>query len=41
MPKYLIERDIPGAGQLTAEELKGFPRNPAASCTVSGRKSNG
>ena len=22
MPKYLIERDIPGAGQLTVEELQ-------------------
>ena len=22
MPKYVIEREIPGAGKLTAEELK-------------------
>lgn len=24
MPKYLIERDIPGAGQLSAEQLQGI-----------------
>lgn len=24
MPKYLIERDIPGAGQLNADELHGI-----------------
>ena len=24
MPKYVIERDLPGAGQLTAEELQGI-----------------
>lgn len=24
MPKYVIERDIPGAGKLSAEELKGI-----------------
>jgi hypothetical protein len=24
MPKFLIEREIPGAGQLTAEQLKGI-----------------
>jgi hypothetical protein len=23
MPRYLIERELPGAGQLTADELKG------------------
>ena len=23
MPKYIIEREIPGAGQLSAEQLKG------------------
>jgi hypothetical protein len=31
MPKYLIERDIPGAGKLSAEELKGISQ---ASCGV-------
>ncbi|MBV9484574.1 MAG: DUF4242 domain-containing protein [Frankiaceae bacterium] len=24
MPKYVIERDLPGAGQLTAEDLQGI-----------------
>ncbi len=24
MPKYVIEREIPGAGKLTAEQLKGI-----------------
>ncbi|HET9050659.1 MAG TPA: DUF4242 domain-containing protein [Candidatus Dormibacteraeota bacterium] len=24
MPKYVIERDLPGAGQLTAEQLRGI-----------------
>lgn len=24
MPKYIIERDIPGAGQLTANDLQGI-----------------
>lgn len=31
MPKYVIEREIPGAGKLTAEELKGISE---ASCNV-------
>jgi len=31
MPKYVIERDIPGAGKLTAQELKGISQ---ASCGV-------
>lgn len=31
MPKFLIEREIPGAGQLTAEQLKGISQ---ASCGV-------
>jgi hypothetical protein len=31
MPKYVIEREIPGAGKLTAEELKGISE---ASCDV-------
>lgn len=31
MPKYVIERDIPGAGRLTTDELKGISQ---ASCGV-------
>ncbi len=31
MPKYVIEREIPGAGKLTAEELKGISQK---SCGV-------
>ncbi len=31
MPKYVIEREIPGAGDLTAEELKGIAQT---SCDV-------
>jgi len=31
MPKYLIERDLPGAGNLTAEELQGISQK---SCDV-------
>jgi len=31
MPKYVIEREIPGAGKLTAEELKGISET---SCNV-------
>jgi hypothetical protein len=31
MPKFLIERELPGAGQLTAEELQGIS---AKSCDV-------
>jgi cell division inhibitor SulA len=31
MPKYVIERDIPGAGKLTAEELHGISQK---SCEV-------
>ncbi|SCK25545.1 DUF4242 domain-containing protein [Vogesella sp. LIG4] len=31
MPKYVIEREIPGAGKLTAEELHGIS---AKSCGV-------
>ena len=27
MPKYVIEREIPGAGNLTAEQLKGVAQN--------------
>ena len=31
MPKYVIEREIPGAGQFTAEDLKGIAQK---SCDV-------
>jgi hypothetical protein len=31
MPKYVIERDIPGAGKLTAQQLKGISQT---SCGV-------
>ena len=31
MPKYVIERDIPGAGKLTAEELRNISQK---SCSV-------
>lgn len=34
MPKYLIEREIPGAGKLTAEELQGVSQK---SCGVLNR----
>ena len=33
MPKYVIERDIPGAGNLSAQEIKGISQK---SCTVLG-----
>jgi len=31
MPKYVIEREIPGAGQFTGEDLKGISQK---SCSV-------
>ncbi len=31
MPKYVIERDIPGAGKLSAEQLRGISQK---SCSV-------
>jgi len=31
MPKYIIERDIPGAGKLTASDLQGISQK---SCSV-------
>jgi len=30
MPKYIIEREIPGAGKLSAAELKGIARKSCA-----------
>ena len=34
MPKYVIERDIPGAGRLSPEDLKGISQT---SCGVLGK----
>jgi hypothetical protein len=34
MPKYLIEREIPGAGQLSSEELRGISQK---SCSILNR----
>ena len=34
MPKYIIEREIPGAGKLTEDELKAISRK---SCAVLNR----
>ncbi|MES2102445.1 MAG: DUF4242 domain-containing protein [Pseudomonadota bacterium] len=34
MPKYVIERDIPGAGKLSQEELRGISQK---SCSVLGK----
>ena len=34
MPKYVIERDIPGAGNLTAEQLRSISQK---SCSVLGK----
>lgn len=34
MPKYVIEREIPGAGSLTAEQLQGISQK---SCGVLGK----
>jgi hypothetical protein len=34
MPKYVIEREIPGAGKLSAQELKGIAQK---SCGVLGK----
>lgn len=30
MPQYLIERDIPGAGQLSADDLRGISQKSCA-----------
>lgn len=30
MPKYVIEREIPGAGQFTAEDLRGISQKSCA-----------
>jgi len=36
-----VERDIPGAGKLTAPELQAISRSPAACCGRWGRRSSG
>jgi hypothetical protein len=36
MPKYVIEREMPGAGQLSAEELRGASRNSCGVLTEMG-----
>lgn len=36
MPKYVIERDIPGAGKLTPEELKTIAKNSCDILTTMG-----
>jgi hypothetical protein len=36
MPKYVIEREIPGAGKLSAEELKGVSQTSCGVLTKMG-----
>ncbi len=36
MPKYVIEREIPGAGQLTPEQLKGISQTSCGVLTKMG-----
>jgi hypothetical protein len=36
MPKYVIERDIPGAGKLTASELKGISQTSCGALSKMG-----
>lgn len=36
MPKFVIERDIPGAGNLSAQELQGISRKSCAVLTAMG-----
>lgn len=36
MPKYIIERDVPGAGRMTAEELRTAARESTAVCSELG-----
>ena len=38
MPKYVIERDIPGAGKLTAEQLNGISQKSCGVLTAMGPK---
>jgi len=41
MPKYLIEREIPGAGKLSAQELQAVSQKSCSVLHASGRRSNG
>ena len=41
MPKYVIERDIPGAGNLTAQDLKVISQKSCGVLSTMGRKFNG
>ena len=41
MPKYVIEREIPGAGNLSPQDLQAVRRNPARSCKTSVRRFSG
>ena len=36
MPKYVIEREMPGVGQLSAEELRGASQNSCGVLTEMG-----
>lgn len=36
MPKYVIEREIPGAGMLTADQLKGISQTSCGVLTTMG-----
>ena len=36
MPKYLIERDLPGAGKLTSQELRGISKKSNDTLTMLG-----
>ena len=38
MPKYVIEREIPGAGKLTAEQLKGISQTSCGVLSTMGPK---
>jgi hypothetical protein len=41
MPKYVIEREIPGAGNLTAEQLKGISQTSCGVLSNMAHKYNG
>ena len=41
MPKYLIERDIPGAGKLSPQELNGRSQTSCGVLSKMGRRFNG
>ena len=41
MPKYIIERDIPGAGELSGNELHKFRKNLALFCIIWAHKYSG